>query len=278
MNHSVKILLKSPKFVFGASALLFTLALVLIYPLINRNDPLEMIAMAFQPPDSKLLLGSDNFGRDLFLELMYGIRTSIRVGLIAGVCATAIGLIMGLAAGYIGGLVDNILTAITNIFIVIPSFIILILISVSINSRSSLVTAIIIGITSWPWTARAVRAQTSSLRNRDHVNIAKISGHSTTRIIIYEILPYIASYVVMAFVLQTASGILSEASISMLGLGPYNTISLGIIMNWALIFEAPMAGAWWAFIPAALSIAIITFSLYMMNTGMDEIFNPKIRS
>jgi peptide/nickel transport system permease protein len=237
-----------------------------------------MMAMAFQPPDSKLLLGSDNFGRDLFLELMYGIRTSVRVGLIAGICATVIGLIMGLLAGYIGGLVDNILTAVTNIFIVIPSFIILILISVSINSRSSLVTAIIIGITSWPWTARAVRAQTSSLRNRDHVNIAKISGHSTPRIIIFEILPYIASYVVMAFVLQTASGILSEASISMLGLGPYNTISLGIIMNWALTFEAPVAGAWWAFIPAAFSIAIITFSLFMMNTGMDEIFNPKIRS
>ncbi|MEK3725754.1 ABC transporter permease [Paenibacillus sp. FSL H8-0034] len=278
MNHSVKILLKSPKFVFGTSALLLMLALVLIYPLINRNDPLEMMALAFQPPDSKLLLGSDNFGRDLFLELMYGIRTSVRVGLIAGICATVIGLIMGLLAGYIGGLVDNILTAVTNIFIVIPSFIILILISVSINSRSSLVTAIIIGITSWPWTARAVRAQTSSLRNRDHVNIAKISGHSTPRIIIFEILPYIASYVVMAFVLQTASGILSEASISMLGLGPYNTISLGIIMNWALTFEAPVAGAWWAFIPAAFSIAIITFSLFMMNTGMDEIFNPKIRS
>jgi peptide/nickel transport system permease protein len=237
-----------------------------------------MMALAFQPPGGSMILGSDNFGRDIFLELMYGIRTSVKVGLIAGICATVIGLFIGLASGYIGGLWDNILSTITNIFIVIPSFIILILVSVSINSRSSLVTALIIGITSWPWTARAVRAQTTSLRNRDHVNIAKISGHSTPRIIVFEILPYIASYVVMAFVLQTASGILSEASISMLGLGPYNTISLGILMNWALVFEAPVAGAWWAFIPAAFSIAIITFSLYMMNTGMDEIFNPKIRS
>lgn len=278
MNQSFRILVKSPKFMLGAVMFLLMIGVVTIYPLINRNDPLEMIAMAFQPPDSELLLGSDNFGRDLFLELIYGIRTSIQVGLIAGVFATAIGLVVGLASGYIGGLIDNLLTALTNIFIVIPSFIILILISVSIDSRSSLVTAIIIGITSWPWTARAVRAQTTSLRNRDHVNIAKISGHSTPRIIIFEILPYIASYVVMAFVLQTASGILSEASISMLGLGPYNTISLGIIMNWALVFEAPVAGAWWAFIPAAISIAFITFSLYLMNTGMDEIFNPKIRS
>ncbi|GAB6929218.1 hypothetical protein JCM10914A_32010 [Paenibacillus sp. JCM 10914] len=278
MNSSFRILIKSPKFMFGACMLLTMIGLVLIYPLFNRNDPLEMIALAYQPPDSKLLLGSDNFGRDLFLELIYGIRTSLQVGLIAGVFATMIGLVIGLASGYIGGMIDNLLTAITNIFIVIPSFVILILISVSIDSRSSFVTAVIIGITSWPWTARAVRAQTSSLRNRDHVNIAKISGYSTPRIIISEILPYIASYVVMAFVLQTASGILSEASISMLGLGPYNTISLGIIMNWALVFEAPVAGAWWAFIPAAISIAIITFSLYMMNTGMDEIFNPKIRS
>ncbi|ACX63649.1 ABC transporter permease [Paenibacillus lautus] len=278
MNSSFRILIKSPKFMFGACMLLAMIGMVLIYPLFNRNDPLEMIALAYQPPDSKLLLGSDNFGRDLFLELIYGIRTSLQVGLIAGVFATVIGLVIGLASGYIGGMIDNLLTAITNIFIVIPSFVILILISVSIDSRSSFVTAVIIGITSWPWTARAVRAQTSSLRNRDHVNIAKISGYSTPRIIVSEILPYIASYVVMAFVLQTASGILSEASISMLGLGPYNTISLGIIMNWALVFEAPVAGAWWAFIPAAISIAIITFSLYMMNTGMDEIFNPKIRS
>ncbi|CAM3714979.1 ABC transporter permease [Marinicrinis lubricantis] len=278
MNHNARILLKSPKFVIGASTFLLMLLFVYIYPWINKNDPLEMIALAFQPPSGDLWLGSDNFGRDLFLELVYGIRTSIEVGLIAGIVATAIGLIIGLASGYIGGLVDNILTAITNMFIVIPSFIILILISVSINSRSSMVVAMIIGLTSWPWTARAVRAQTTSLRNRDHVHIAKISGHSTPRILIFEILPYIASYVVMAFILQVASGILSEASISMLGLGPYNTISLGIIMNWALVFEAPVAGAWWAFIPAAFAIAIITFSLYLINTGMDEIFNPKIRS
>lgn len=278
MNSTLLILIRSPKFLIGAITFLFMLAFVTIYPLINSKDPMEMVALAFQPPSGELLLGSDNFGRDLFLELVHGIKTSIFVGLVAGISATFIGLIIGLSAGYIGGVVDDFLTAVTNIFIVIPSFIVLILISVSIDSRSTLITAIVIGITSWPWTARAVRAQTSSLRNRDHVNIAKISGHSTPRIIMFEILPYIMSYVVMAFVLQTASGILSEASISMLGLGPYNTISLGTIMNWALIFEAPVSGAWWAFIPAAIAIAIITFSLYLMNTGMDEIFNPKIRS
>jgi len=278
MRGTLAILLKSTKFKIGFVILITIIAVVVIYPLINRHDPLEMVAQAYQSPSHDLPLGSDNFGRNLFLELMYGLRTSLMVGLLSGVFATVVGLTIGLSAGYIGGRADNILTAVTNMFIVIPSLIVLILISVSINSRSSVVTALIIGLTAWPWTARAVRAQTASLRNRDHVCIAKISGYSTPRIIVSEILPYVASYVVMAFVLQMAAGILAEASISMLGLGPYNTISLGIIMNWALVFEAPMNGAWWAFLPAAFSIALVTFSLYMMNAGLDEIFNPKIRS
>ncbi len=274
----VRILLRSPKFLFGLAVIVAIVLGITIYPMIRHGDPKEMVAMAFQRPSQKLPLGSDNFGRDVVLELAYGTRTSLFVGLCGGLIATSIGLVVGFAAGYLGGRVDNILTAVTNMFIVIPSFIILILISVSINTRSPLLLAAIIGFTSWPWTARAVRAQSSSLRQRDHVNIARISGFGSLHIIVSEIFPYLASYVVMAFILQTASGILQEASISMLGLGPYNTVSLGIMMNWALLFEAPVAGAWWAFIPTALVIASITFSLFMMNSGMDEVFNPKIRS
>jgi len=244
----------------------------------NRNDPLEMVGTCFEAPSSEYILGTDNFGRDVLLELASGARNSFYIGLVAGLVATFIGLVLGLTSGYIGGLVDNIIISITNIFIVIPSFIILILISVSINSRSSIIIALIIAFTSWPWTARAVRSQTLSLRNREHVNIAKISGYSTLKILVFEIFPYIASYIMMAFILQISSGILSEAAISILGLGPLNTITLGIMMNWAMLFEAPAAGAWWAFLPPTILIAIIVSSLFFMNTGMDEIFNPKIRS
>jgi peptide/nickel transport system permease protein len=280
----VKLLFKSPRFIIGLFILLLVLSFVLIYPMINRADPSDMIGMSFDPPGTEtfsghvLLLGSDNFGRDALLELVYGTKNSLLVGLIGGITATLIGLSIGLFAGYKGGLIDNILTAVTNMFIVIPSFIILILISVSLNNRSIMVTAIVIGLTGWPWTARAVRSQTSSLRNRDHVNIARITGYSLPRIIISQIMPYVASYVFMAFVLQVANSILQEAGLSMLGLGAFNTISLGSLMNWALMFTAPSIGAWWAFVPCALVISSITFSLYMMNSGMDEIFNPKIRS
>ena len=224
------------------------------------------------------ILGTDNFGRDMMVQLVAGTKTSLIIGVVAGAIATVIGISIGLLAGYIGGQLDNFLSSVTNIFIVIPSFVILILVSVSIASRSFITTGIIIGLTSWPWTARSVRAQTTSLRNRDHVNLSKLSGHSMPRIIIRDILPYIASYVVMAFILQVATAILMEATISMLGLGPRNVATLGLMMYWAGLFNALFNGNWWAFLPMVIMISLITFSLNLMNSGLDQIFNPQIRS
>lgn len=227
------------------------------------------------------LLGTDNFGRDVLTELVSATATSLRIGLIAGLIATAIGLILGLIAGYVGGLVDNIITFITNLFTVIPSFVILILISYSVGqgARGVGLVSIIIGLTSWTWTTRSVRSQVISLRNRDHVNLSKLSGHSMMRIIFTDILPYIASYVVMALILQISSGILAEAQLSMLGLGPATTKSatLGLMMNWAMQYSAHLNGSWWAYFPVILTIALISFSLNLMNTGLDQVFNPQLR-
>jgi peptide/nickel transport system permease protein len=231
-----------------------------------------------EAPKALHLLGTDNFGRDTLVELVAATRTSLLIGLLAGTIATFIGLSIGLLAGYVGGNLDNFLSSIINIFIVIPSFVILVLISVSLRSRGFVTTALVIGITAWPWTARSVRAQTTSLRNRDHVNLSKLSGHSLPRIIVKDILPYVASYVMMAFILQMASGILAEASLSMLGLGPQNVASLGLMMSWAMNFSALPNGAWWAFLPVVAVIALITFSLNLINSGLDQIFNPQIRS
>lgn len=278
MKNQLKTIFSSWKFTLGFVVFIATMLLVFLYPLFDHRNPMEFEGIMFQPPDGQFPLGTDNFGRNVFIELLAGVKTSLLIGLMAGAFATLLGLVIGLFAGYVGGLVDNILTAITNMFLVIPSFVILVLVAVSVSSRNVWTTAIVIGITSWPWTARAVRAQTISLRNRDHVNLAKISGHSITRIIMEEILPYVASYVVMAFILQIASGILSEATISMLNLGPQGVPTLGLMMFWNQQFEAYMSGAYWSFLPPILMIAIITFSLNLMNTGLDQIFNPQIRS
>jgi peptide/nickel transport system permease protein len=317
MGHMFKTAFKSGKFRFGFCTLSVILLSIFIYPIFVRTDPLHLEGRMFERPnlgeyisgtlhdvveeesdpemDALLaqfgltvvqkeaptvlrVLGTDNFGRDVLAQLVAGTKTSLIIGLLAGITATIIGLTIGLLAGYVGGQVDNFLSSLINIFIVIPSFVILVLVSVSIQSRSYLTTAIVIGITAWPWTARSVRAQTTSLRNRDHVNLSKLSGHSMPRIIIRDVLPYLASYVMMAFILQVASGILAEAQLSMLGLGPQNVASLGLMMHWAMSFSALPTGAWWAFLPVVLMVALISFSLNLINSGLDQIFNPQIRS
>jgi peptide/nickel transport system permease protein len=235
-----------------------------------------------QVPNVRVLpLGTDNFGRDMLTELVSATGTSLRIGFIAGTIATLIGLTLGLLAGYLGGLVDDIIMFFTNLFTVIPSFVILILIMFSIGQeyRGASTVAVVIGLTSWYWTTRAVRAQVISLRNRDHVNLSKLSGHSIIHIIITDILPYIASYVVMALILQISAGILSEAFLSFLGLGPRTTEvpTLGLMMQWAMIYSAHLLGKWWAYFPVIIVIALITFSMNLMNTGLDQVFNPTLR-
>lgn len=228
-----------------------------------------------------LPLGTDNFGRDVLTELVKATGVSLQIGFVAGIIATLIGLTLGLLSGYIGGLVDDAIMFFTNLFTVIPSFVLLILISFSIGqeSRGPFTIAVVIGFTSWVWTARAVRAQVVSLRNRDHVNLSKLSGHSIVYIIVADILPYIASYVVMALILQISSGILAEAGLSILGLGPRTTElpTLGLMMNWAMIYQAQILGKWWAYFPVIVTIALITFSMNLMNTGLDQVFNPALR-
>jgi len=228
-----------------------------------------------------LALGTDNFGRDITTQLVAATGVSLMIGLIAGLIATTIGLVLGLMAGYIGGVVDDVIMFITNLFTVIPTFVLLILISFSIgqDNRGPVVIAVVIGFTSWVWTTRAVRSQVFSLRNRDHVNLSKLSGHPIPRIIFADILPYIASYVVMAFILQVSSAILAEAGLSILGLGPRTTEmpTLGLMMNWAMIYQAHILGKWWAYMPVLLTIALISFSMNLMNTGLDQVFNPALR-
>jgi peptide/nickel transport system permease protein len=228
-----------------------------------------------------LPLGTDNFGRDVLTELVRATGVSLQIGFVAGLVATLIGLTLGLLAGYIGGLVDDIIMFITNLFTVIPSIVLLILISFSIGQerRGAFTIAVVIGFTSWVWTARAVRSQVMSLRNRDHVNLSKLSGHSIVHIILNDILPYIASYVVMALILQISAGILAEAGLSILGLGPRTTVvpTLGLMMNWAMIYQAEILGKWWAYFPVLVTIALITFSMNLMNTGLDQVFNPALR-
>jgi peptide/nickel transport system permease protein len=274
----LKGLLKSPSFIFGISLFFGTVFVALFAPFFMELDIRNRIGLPYLPPGKGMPLGTDHMGIDMVSLLIYGLRSSLYVGFLAGSVATIVGTVIGVYGGYKGGLLDDILTAGTNLFLVIPSLIVLILLSNSMEEgRSLTLVAIIIGCTTWTWSARAVRAQAASLKARDHVALARINGYGTFGIVFLHILPYIFSYVFMVFILQTAAGILSEASISMLGLGPYDSISLGKIMNEAMRNEALSDGAWWAFTPAMILITVIVFALYVINTSMEGVFNPRLR-
>jgi len=273
-----KNLLKSPGFLLGSSLFLLTLVLALLGPLFIDVDTRTRVGLAFMPPSAKAPLGTDHLGLDMVSLLIQGLRSSLYVGFLAGTVATIVGTLIGVYGGYKGGLIDDILTVATNLFLVIPSLIVLILLSSSLDEgRSLTLIALIIGCTTWTWSARAVRAQASSIRARDHVALARINGYGTFGIVMLHILPYLLSYIFMVFILQTATGILSEASISLLGLGPYDSISLGKILNEAIRNEALSDGAWWAFAPAMVLITVIVFALYVLNTSLEGVFNPRLR-
>jgi peptide/nickel transport system permease protein len=268
------------RFWVAVALIAFTLLLGAIGPLIVNTDPNAVIGGLYDPPQSSpinMWLGTDNEGQSVMANLVYGIRTSLLVGLVAGIVATLVGVIIGLVSGYVGGWVDDILSAITNIMLAIPTLIVIILVSVALQSRTPTILALVIGFTAWPWLARAVRAQSTSVRTREHIDVAKLSGARSITILAWDVLPYLLSYVVMAFVLQVSAAILFEATLSLLGLGPSGSVSLGIMLYWAIAWGSIRTGAWWAFLPPTIMLSIISFSLLLLQSSLDEVFNPRLR-
>ncbi len=280
MLKLLKNLMKSPMFVVGISIFILTLLVAILGPLFYNVDTnfRDIVAGPYAPSSGEHLLGTDHLGRDYVSLLISGLRSSLYVGFLAGIIATVLGVFIGLFGGFRGGWIDEVLNMLTNLFIVIPQFVILVLISTAVkDGRSLTLIGLIIGLTAWSWSARAVRAQASSLRSRDHIALARINGASSLTIVVKHVLPYLLSYVFMVFIMQVGSGILSEASISMIGLGPLDSTSLGIILNEAKDNGALSDSIWIAFLPATIIITLTVFALYLINTSMEGVFNPRLR-
>lgn len=268
----------TPRFHVAAGIVGAVLLFGLLGPLVFRGHTLgAVVGGLYDHPSGSAWLGTDNIGHDVFTNLMYGTRTSLTIGLVAGLFATLIGVVVGTLAGYRGGAVEEALMGVTNVILAIPSIVVLILISIALGTRSTLAMAVVLGVTSWPWTARAVRAQAASVRTREHLDVARLSGAGTFSLICYDVVPYMLSYLCMAFVLQVSSAVLNEAALSMLGLGPSGGVSLGIMLHWALAWESVRTGAWWAFVPPTVLLTLLAFALLMLQSSLDEVFNPRLR-
>jgi peptide/nickel transport system permease protein len=269
--------LRNWKFDVGVGLVLFMLAAAVFGPLLTDHTPLEFSGPTDAPPSSDYWFGTTSFGQDVYAQFVHGLRAAFLVGTIGGGLAWLIGATVGFTAGYRGGWIDEILTMLTNVVLVIPTLAILIIVAAYINVHSYTTEAILIGLTSWPWAARAVRAQTFSLKTRDFVDVARLSGRSTREIITTEIAPNMSSYLLMMFILLFGGAILIGASLDFLGLGPAESVSLGLMMNNAYASSALLLGFWWWFLPPGLGIVAIVGGLYVMNVGLDEIFNPRLR-
>jgi peptide/nickel transport system permease protein len=222
-------------------------------------------------------LGTDAYGKDILAQLMSGIRGSLQIGVTAAAIALLIGVMVGLVAGYKGRLTESLLMMATDIVLLLPSILLMILIAAYFKWRDPLLVSIIIGVTSWPWVARAVRSQTLSLKNREFVYLSKMAGYGDLQIVVRDILPNIASYVFMAYVLLMSGAMIAETGLSMIGLGVTQGVTLGSILFWAQVLEAVRRGLWWWFIPPGAVLVALASSLLMLATALDEYFNPRLR-
>jgi peptide/nickel transport system permease protein len=269
--------LRNRKLVIGFTVVLFFLVLAIVGPWLTDADPFEFGYPLGQPPSTEHWLGTTGAGQDVYSQFVYGLRSTFIVGAVAAAIAAVIAMTIGFISGYRGGFVDDVLSMFTNVVLVIPTLVVLIIVAAYIGEGTLLGEAVLIGVTSWPWAARAIRAQTFSLVNREFVNLARLSGQSGWKVIVKEIAPNMSSYLVLAFILLFGGSVLIAATLDFLGLGPSQVMSLGLMLNTAVSNAALQLGYWWWFIPPGAAITAIVGGLYVMNVGLDEVFNPRLR-
>ncbi len=270
--------LRTKKVMIGGAIVLFFLVLALVGPTLRPGDPDALVGPLGVAPSTDWWFGTTSFGQDVFAQFVYGLGATFLVGLLGGGLASIIGMTIGFIAGYRGGVVDEVLSMLTNVVLVIPTLAILLVAAVYLSARGVVVEAVFIGLTSWPWAARAIRAQTFSLKSREFVDLARLSGVRSTRVIFGEIAPNMSSYLFLTFILLFGGAILLAATLDFIGLGPTSGTSLGLMMYNSVAWSALQLGLWWWFIPPGVAITAIVGALYVTNVGLDEIFNPTLRT
>jgi peptide/nickel transport system permease protein len=249
-----------------------------IGPWVAPYDPDARTGDVLQAPSARHWFGTTHLGQDIFSQILVGARSVMVVGLIAGVLATILSILIGVTAGYLGGIADEGLSALSNVFLVIPALPLIIIVTSIVEQASDTLVALIIGCTAWAWGARVLRAQTLSLRRRDYVEAARATGEPTWRIILFEILPNLTAIIASGFVGTVIFAVMSEITLAFIGISSISSWNWGTILFWAQGQQALAQGAWWWFVPAGLAIAVLGTALALINFGIDEFVSPRLRS
>lgn len=253
--------------------------LAIIGPWIAPYDPAATDAAAsLQPPSADHWFGTTRVGQDVLSQVLVGARSVMVVGLVSGAVATFLSVLVGLTAGYVGGVVDESLSALGNVFLVLPALPLIIIIASMIERAGSVVVALVISFTAWAWNSRIIRAQTLSLRRRDFVEAARANGEGRLRIITAEILPNLTAIIASSFVGTVTFAVIAQITLSFIGLIPTSDWSWGTILYLAQSDGAFANGSWWWWVPPVVAIALLGMALTLVNFGIDEFVNPRLRS
>lgn len=272
-RNITKILLRNKKFtVCSIMAVAFVL-LGVVGPYFTL-DPFDYVGRMYEPPSLNHLCGTDIFGRDVFAQLVYGLRNSLIVGAIAGGVSLLTAMTIGGISGYVRGLVGEAFNALINIFLVLPTIPLLIFLSALVEARSILMVALFIAfVTGWPGSARAIRSMVLSLREKEFINLAIVTGKRTKHIIFGEIFSNMVAYIFLQFCGACASSMLAEAGISLLGLGATDVPTLGMMLHWAIMSLSLQIKVWWWFFPPGLVLVLLIACLYTMSSVMPETYS-----
>jgi peptide/nickel transport system permease protein len=235
-------------------------------------------ALSLNHPSAQHLFGTTQTGQDVLSQVLTGIRLTMIVALVVGLIATVLSVIIGVSAAFLGGIWDELLSLVTNIFLVIPALPLLIVLLGYLSAQGQLSTIIVLAFLGWPWGARVIRAQTLTIRNRDFIAASRESGEKDWRIIIFEIIPNEISLIAANFVNTVLYAIGASVALAFAGLTNLDSWSLGTVLYWAQANNSLEGGAWWWWIPPGLAVAFIGTSLVLLNSGIDELGNPRLRA
>ena len=270
-------LFSQPKALIGIIILTIFVLVAIFAQVLYPGDPTRFVGRPNQPPSAAHWLGTTGQGQDVLGQLVIGSRSSLAVGFTVGFLITVIGLAVGMTAGYLGGRADGLLNVFTNVFLIIPALPLLITLA-SFLPPGNATVIFVLTLTSWAWPARVFRSQTLSLREKDFVSAAMVSGEGSFRIIFSEILPNMMSLVVSSFFGNVIYAIAADVGLAFLGFESVTSVSWGTMLYWAQNNSALLQGAWWTFVPPGLCVALVAFGTTMLIYAVDEITNPRLRS
>lgn len=275
--ESVRAMLRErPSVVLGLALLAFFILVALLGPLIEPYSTVQQSGPVYGPPSLRHWFGLDDGGIDMFSETIQGARISLLVGGAATLVSLLIGGTIGIASGYFGGLVDIVLMRITDFFLVIPSLVLMIVVA-ALWGPSVTHVIFVIGLLLWTTTARVIRAQVKSLRERGFVSHARSFGATSRRIILRHILPHVAPLLIANMILMVANAIFDETTLDFLGLGSASAVTWGTLLEHANDRTAVSYGAWWAFVPPGVCIALVIVACYLVGQALEDSLNPRLR-